>query len=75
MAGRRCRRHDRILFSSKFVILEVVDIVFGEHVELGGFFEVIVIVIALIATQRGAVAIWTALGAPDEDQPAELIHD
>ena len=29
-----------ILFLSKFVILEVIDIVFGDRVTLGGFIEV-----------------------------------
>ena len=38
--------------------------------ELGGLFEVIVIVIALIASQRAAVVIWTALGDQDE-RPAD----
>jgi len=58
-----------ILFLSKFVILEVIDIVFGEHVELGGFLEVIVIVIALIVSQKAMVAVWVGLGdgSPGEE--------
>ena len=40
-----------ILFFSKFLILEVVDIVFGEHVELGKFLDVILLVIALMVAE------------------------
>ncbi len=43
-----------ILFASKFLILELVDIVFGEHVELGGFLDVIVLVVVLMLAGAGA---------------------
>jgi hypothetical protein len=51
-----------ILFLSKFVILEVVDIVFGEHVELGSFVDVLLLVLLLIVAQRAMVFAWDALG-------------
>lgn len=40
-----------ILFLSKFVILEAVDILFGDNVELGGFFMVVALIIALMAAR------------------------
>ena len=51
-----------ILFGSKFLILEVVDIVFGEHVELGKFLDVIVLVIALMVAREIFQQIYLALG-------------
>ena len=54
-----------ILFSSKFLILEVVDLVFGEHVELGKFLDVIILVIALIATREVVNRIYLSLGERD----------
>ena len=51
-----------ILFLSKFVILEVIDFIFGEHVELGHFIDVLVLVLLLILAQKGMVFIWDALG-------------
>lgn len=51
-----------ILFGSKFLILEIVDIVFGEHVELGKFLDVIVLVIALIVAREIFQKIYLSLG-------------
>ena len=51
-----------ILFGSKFVILEVVDLVFGEHVELGKFLDVIWLVIALMVARDIFQRIYQALG-------------
>ena len=51
-----------ILFGSKFLILEVVDLVFGKHVELGKFLDVIVLVIALMVTREVFQWIYLALG-------------
>jgi hypothetical protein len=39
---------------SKFVVLELVDLVFGDAVSLGGFFAVTLLVLTLLAS-RGAV--------------------
>lgn len=64
-----------ILFSSKFVILEVIDIIFGEHVELGGFVEIIVIVIALIAAQKAGVLVWRRLGDTATGDSAQIISE
>ncbi len=58
-----------ILFSSKFLILEVVDLVFGEHVELGGFLTVIMLVIALMVAQKVFEQIYQALGTSESAEP------
>jgi len=43
-----------VLFGSKFLVLEVVALVFGDRVSLGGFFSVTALVIALLLS-RAAV--------------------
>jgi hypothetical protein len=53
-----------ILFLSKFVILEVVDIVFGEHVELGKLLDLIALIVAMIAARLVMDRIYRRLG-PD----------
>ncbi len=54
-----------VLFGSKFVILEVVDIVFGEHVELGKLLEVILIVVSMMVAAQLMQAAYDALGPRD----------
>ena len=56
-----------ILFFSKFLILEVVDIVFGEHVELGKFLDVILLVIALMVSRGLVQWILISLGESKAD--------
>lgn len=51
-----------VLFGSKFVILEVVDLVFGEHVELGGFLMVIAIVVTMMVARALVSRLYLALG-------------
>ena len=51
-----------ILFSSKFLILELEDLVFGDHVELGTFVHVLGLVIALMVSRQIIQRIYTALG-------------
>ena len=53
-----------ILFGSKFLILEIVDIVFGEHVQLGKFLDVILLVITLMVARVVFQRIYLALGEP-----------
>jgi hypothetical protein len=43
-----------VLFGSKFVVLEVINVVFGSSVSLGGFFSVTALIVVLMAA-RGAV--------------------
>jgi hypothetical protein len=58
-----------ILFLSKFLILEVEDLVFGDHVELGSFVHVLSLVIALIVVRQIIQQIYIALG---EREPAAI---
>jgi hypothetical protein len=51
-----------ILFTSKFIILEVVDIVFGEHVELGHFIDVLLLVLAMMLTRALMRQLYLRLG-------------
>ena len=46
-----------ILVLSKFIILEVVNLVFGDLVELGHFLDVIALILTMIAAR--ALAVWT----------------
>jgi hypothetical protein len=50
-----------VLLGSKFVILEIVDIVFGEHVEFGGVLPFIIVVVALLAAEHILERIYMAL--------------
>ena len=51
-----------ILFFSKFLILEVVDFVFGDRVELGSFLEVVALVISLMVARELFDRVYRALG-------------
>jgi hypothetical protein len=42
-----------VLFGSKFVVLEVVHLVFGDAVALGGFFAVTLLVVVLMLARAG----------------------
>jgi hypothetical protein len=52
------------------LILEVVDLVFGDHVELGKFVNVLSLVIALMVAREAVQRIYIALGS-SESAPAE----
>ena len=54
-----------ILFGSKFIILEIINFVFGEHVELGKFLDVILLVITLILTRELFQWLYHRLGKTD----------
>ena len=51
-----------ILFLSKFVILEAIDIIFGEHVELGGFLPLVALIITMLVAERVMRLIYQRLG-------------
>ena len=57
-----------ILFVGKLFILEVVNLVFGDHVELGHFIEVVALVLALMITRRLFRKFYLWLGVPSEAQ-------
>jgi hypothetical protein len=56
-----------ILFGSKFLILEIVDIVFGDHVELGHFIDVVLLIITMIVARRLIGVIYQRLGVSEEE--------
>lgn len=55
-----------ILFLGKLFILEVVNLVFGDQVELGHFIEVVALVLALMITRRLFHAFYLRLGDSPE---------
>lgn len=57
-----------ILFLGKLFILEVVNLVFGDHVELGHFIEVVALVLALMITRRLVQVFYLWLGDPAEGE-------
>ncbi len=57
-----------ILFFGKFFILEVVDIVFGDHVDLGHFIEIVVLILALMITRELVNRIFLWLGKTPEPE-------
>ena len=60
-----------VLFGSKFLILEVVDIVFGDHVSLGHLLEVILIVVAMMIAGQLVQAIYDLLGVDTKKAPGD----
>jgi hypothetical protein len=41
-----------VLFGSKFLVLEIVDLVFGDRVSLGGFFSVTLLILTLLLSRE-----------------------
>jgi len=64
-----------ILFGSKFVILEIINIVFGEHVKLGKFLDVILLVIALILSRELFQWLYHRLGKTEPTSKELEDHD
>ncbi len=53
-----------VLFGSKLLILEVVYLVFGEHVEFGGMIPFVVVVFAIVISEVILTRIYYALADP-----------
>jgi hypothetical protein len=51
-----------ILFGGKLLILEVVNVVFGDEVELGHFVEIAALIIAMMGTRAALQAYYERLG-------------
>ncbi len=51
-----------ILFLSKFVILEAIDIIFGDHVEISGFIPLVALIIAMLVADQLLHKIYERLG-------------
>ena len=47
---------------SKLLILEVVDLVFGDHVELGHFIEVVSLILGMLIARQLGTWIYRRLG-------------
>jgi hypothetical protein len=60
-----------VLFASKFLVLEVVALVFGDRVSLGGFFSVTALILALLVSRA---AVRRLLQGPSQpvDRTAEV---
>jgi len=58
-----------ILFLSKFVIIELTHLIFGDLVQLGGFIQIVVLIIAMIAARRGLGLVYTRLLGPATPAP------
>ncbi len=54
-----------ILFLSKFVILELVNVVFGDHVELGHFIEIVAIILTMLGGNALLQLVFRQLGRHD----------
>jgi len=64
-----------ILFLSKFVILEVIDIIFGDHVALGHFVDILILVLLLIVAQKSMSWVWKRLGDPGSRADTEVLTE
>ena len=51
-----------VLFTSKFLILEVIDFIFGEHVELGSFVHVLSLVLTMMVVRALVERFYEYLG-------------
>lgn len=51
-----------VLFGSKFLVLETVDLVFGDRVTLGGFFSVTLLILVLLVARAGVRRLLTGSG-------------
>jgi hypothetical protein len=59
-----------VLFLSKFVILEIVDFVFGDEVELGHFLDVVLLILTMMAVRELNKWAYNALGPSGEQSEA-----
>lgn len=50
-----------IMFLSKFVFIEVIDIIFGHSVDISGFFGILVLVAVMTVARKTIDAIYTKL--------------
>jgi hypothetical protein len=55
-----------ILFTSKLLILEIVNFVFGDHVELGHFLDVLLLIITMMVVRKLANVVYDRLGETQE---------
>ena len=58
-----------ILFLSKFAILWIVDIIFEDDVDLGGFLQVLILVLVMMVTRRVSLFVFERLGGSNRNAP------
>ena len=51
-----------VLFFSKFIILEIIDIIFREHVEIKGFIPMVALIITLLIGEQVVHRVYERLG-------------
>jgi len=59
-----------VAFGSKFVVLEVVDLVFGDRVRLGGFFAVTPLILCLLLSRAAVRRLLQGPPRPAEGEDA-----
>lgn len=57
-----------VLFTSKLIILEVVNFVFGDEVQLGHFLDVLVLILTMMAARVLVEQIYVKLGEIGSDE-------
>ena len=57
-----------ILFTSKLIILEIVNFVFGDEVELGHFVDVLFLILAMMVARWAVGKIYVSLGKVDTEE-------
>ena len=61
-----------VLFLSKFISLEGIDIIFGDHVDHGKFPDVVVLVLSLMIVRALVAKAYESLGVRDESETATV---
>lgn len=51
-----------VMFSSKFVFVAVVDFIFGENININGFFGILLVVVTVTVVHKFADKIFSVLG-------------
>lgn len=62
-----------ILFLSKFAILEAIDIIFGDHVEIGGFIPLVALIITMLVAEQVVRRIYERLGRADSSKGSSSV--
>ena len=60
-----------ILFGSKFLILELVNLVFGDHVDLGKFWDVFFLALSLLLVRQALLWVYQRLGKTEHTRKRE----
>ena len=61
-----------ILFGSKFIILFIIDLIFGEHVEFSNVLVFIVVIIAIVLCEVGITALYNLKWMKNTRKPRQV---